>query len=422
MLVEVLEAFGGQGRPGGTQAAQGGEIPGIGQHQTLLATRDVVRGGPAEERDGLLRRQAPQGGGVGVQRVAVQTHQGGPEKQGGKHIVPHHPAGGREPEQLVLGAHVVEEAEQLEVLDQHPTVAMHDGLGQPGGAGGVQHVKRMIEGHRVEQRVRRVSAFGVGKQLRPRDRPLYSVDIGLQVVQHHGGGDGGQRSPNGRHFFDPVHVLFTKAVAVDHEQHLGLDLAEPVHHRAGTELRGAGGPDGPQAGGGQEGHHRLGHVGQVGRHPVSRHHPGPAQPRPAARHLLGQLAVGEGGAGPGLGAPYQRHPVPVGRLGGYPQDGARVVDRGAFEPAGPWHHPRRQYRLVWGGRLDVKIAPDRRPEGGWLCHGPLPQLLVTGEGADSLVSQPGHVATEIARSFCLFSRFPQQIPSSHGRDARRIGP
>jgi hypothetical protein len=42
------------------------------------------------------------------------------------------------------------QGQDLEVLEEDAAVAVHDGLGQPGGAGGVQDVEGVVGGHLLE--------------------------------------------------------------------------------------------------------------------------------------------------------------------------------------------------------------------------------------------------------------------------------
>ena len=67
-----------------------------------------------------------------------------------------------------------------------------------------------------------------------------------------------------------VDGLLAVAVAVDREQHHGLDLREAVDHRAGTELRCARRPDRAEARGGEERDQRLRDVRRGTRRPGRR--------------------------------------------------------------------------------------------------------------------------------------------------------
>ena len=78
-----------------------------------------------------------------------------------------------------------------------------------------------------------------------------------------------QRGADGGHLIGPVDRAVAVPVAVDREQHLRLDLAEPVDHAAGAELRRAARPDRAERRGRQERDHRLRHVREVGGHPVA---------------------------------------------------------------------------------------------------------------------------------------------------------
>ena len=75
-----------------------------------------------------------------------------------------------------------------------------------------------------------------------------------------------------------VEVVPAVAVAVDRQQHLGLDLREAVDHRARAELGRRARPHGADRGGGQEGRDRLGDVGHVGGDAVARAHAERPQP------------------------------------------------------------------------------------------------------------------------------------------------
>src|SRR5581483_10700374 len=62
----------------------------------------------------------------------------------------------------------------------------------------------------------------------------------------------------------PVEIPAAVAVAVDCEEHLGLDLGEAVDDAANAELRRAARPGRAQARAAEEGGDRLGDVGEVG--------------------------------------------------------------------------------------------------------------------------------------------------------------
>ena len=152
------------------------------------------------------------------------------------------------------------------------------------------------------------------------------------------------------------------AVAVDRHQHLGLDLGEAVDHAGDAELRGAARPDGADAGRGQHGDHGLGHVGQVGDHPVALGHPEPAKPGRDRRHPPAQLRVADRAQLAGLVAEQQRRVVVVAA-----QRQLGVVEGRPREPARPRHPPLGQGRAR-GRPADLEELPDRAPEPVQVVH------------------------------------------------------
>ena len=80
-----------------------------------------------------------------VRRVAVVEQDRRVGQQRADEEVPHHPAGGREPEDAVVGLRVGVQAELLEVLEEDPALPVDDRLGQPGRARAVEDPERMVE-------------------------------------------------------------------------------------------------------------------------------------------------------------------------------------------------------------------------------------------------------------------------------------
>lgn len=78
-------------------------------------------------------------------------------------------------------------------------------------------------------------------------------------------------------------------IAIGGENQLGTDLLEAVQHHGNTHLGRAAGPDGAYAGAGQEGHDRLGHIGQVGHDAVAAAQAELAHPGRERRHVTLQL-------------------------------------------------------------------------------------------------------------------------------------
>ena len=116
-------------------------------------------------------------------------------------------------------------------------MAVHDALGQPGRARRVDDPQRVVEGQRRELRL-----LLVGDGVGPGQRA-----VGHLVGEQPGDGDrrphGRQRGPQLGDDVPTVVVLAVEPVAVDGDQHRGLDLGEPVEDGAGAEVRRAGGPD-----------------------------------------------------------------------------------------------------------------------------------------------------------------------------------
>jgi len=61
---------------------------------------------------GLLR-QGPQDPHIGVSRATIIQDDGSPAQQGSLHKIPHHPAGGAEPEKTLPGPDIVMEMQVL---------------------------------------------------------------------------------------------------------------------------------------------------------------------------------------------------------------------------------------------------------------------------------------------------------------------
>ncbi len=151
------EPFRGQRGAGGADPADRGEVQLPGRRQPGLGAGEQVRGAGAEVGHAVLGGQPPQRVGPGVGGAAVVEQHGGPGQQAAGQVVPHHPAGGGVPEERVARPEVLVEGERLEVLEDDPAVPVHDRLGQPGGAGGVEHPQRMIERHLLELQPARLS-------------------------------------------------------------------------------------------------------------------------------------------------------------------------------------------------------------------------------------------------------------------------
>ena len=84
----------------------------------------------------------------GRRRIAVEQHDRRAGEQSRHEVVPHHPAGGREPEEAVGRGQVLVERQHLEVLGDDAAVTVDDRLGQSRRARAEQHVQRVVGGDR----------------------------------------------------------------------------------------------------------------------------------------------------------------------------------------------------------------------------------------------------------------------------------
>jgi hypothetical protein len=95
--------------------------------------------------------QFPEGGEAGIFGATVVEDNGdvGQQEAGDEHV-PHHPAGRGVPEETVAGTQIEMERERLEVFEEDAAVALDDGLGNAGRAGGVENPERMLKRHRFK--------------------------------------------------------------------------------------------------------------------------------------------------------------------------------------------------------------------------------------------------------------------------------
>ena len=131
------------------------------------------------------------------------------------------------------------------------------GLGRPGRARAVEHPQRVVERDLLEGQ-----RLVVGRRAPPASRCRRGSRSARPARR--------SRSAMPRDDLAAVVVAPAVAVAVDREQHLGLDLREAVDDRARAELGRRARPHRADRGGGQEGRDRLGDVGHVGGDAVAR--------------------------------------------------------------------------------------------------------------------------------------------------------
>ncbi len=237
-------------------------------------------------------------------------------------------------------------------------MAVHDRLRQPGGAGGVEHPQGVIEGHLLEvelgalaarQEIRPLKACrragpacavgGVRAGPAPAVRGARAGRLPVQIGREHDVLHRRQLGEDALESLAAVEVLATVAVAVDGQQHLGLDLGEAVDHAARAELRRGARPDGPDRGGGEEGDERLGDVGHVGDHAIAPAHAERAKARGRGGHLRRELAPAQLAEIPQLGGVQDRHRRLIASgAGEKPREHVLgVVELCALEPARAGH-------------------------------------------------------------------------------------
>src|SRR5215203_271259 len=154
----------------------------------------------------------PQCAEIGVTRVAVVQNDRGTSEQTGDQQVPHHPAGGREPEEPLARAEVVMESVRLQMLDDDSAVPVHDPLWEPRGTRGIQDPERMVERHGVVFKGTSLSC-----QLRPA-RCTIQLSGSVEVGHQHCRAQARYLLTEGPDAIPYVEGLPAIAVAVDGEQ------------------------------------------------------------------------------------------------------------------------------------------------------------------------------------------------------------
>ena len=205
----------------------------------LLAGVDIFRRG-AEQREFLVLRIIEQHAFLRGERRAVVQHQRRAAADGRDKPVPHHPAAGGEVEDAVAGAGVGLQAMLFQMLQQRAAGAMHDAFRHAGGARRIENESRLVERQPFEgQRLRRkgfeecVERDGIRQRLRKR--------IGfVQIRNDHHRLRGRQLRDDALELVGERERLAVVPIAVDRDEHLGLDLAETIQHAALAEIRRAG--------------------------------------------------------------------------------------------------------------------------------------------------------------------------------------
>ena len=204
------------------------------------------------------------------------------------------------------------------------------------------------------------------------------IVAGAEVGHAHHVLDVGQSGGDGSQVAGAVDVFAAVAVAVHGQQHLGVDLAEPVDHRPHAGLGGTARPHRTQRGGGQHGDEGFGNVGKVAGDPIAGPNAQPLQSLGAARYLVGQLGPRQLDGGAGLAAGH--HGDVVGSGGSGSQGPVGVVEGGTGKPAGAGHGGVGQGHTVdrWGHPAHTGVGGGGPPEVVGVGQRPRQQLVEGG--------------------------------------------
>ena len=244
----------------------------LGLHALVLLHGDPLGGG-AEDGDLGGVHQVPHDVGMRVQRGAVVQDQGGAQRQGAHHPVPHHPAHGGVVEQDVPGRTVALDLVLFQMLHQGAAGSVDDALGLPGRSTRIHDEQGVIEGQLpvldlVPLRIARAQfqerahehLFALQTNLRFRMAKRNDDHVDQTVLQ----------AVSDRPEFAQVVVdLGVVPDGFDGEDQLRLNLLESVQDAGHAEIRRRGTPYGSQRGGGSHDLDSLGAVGQITGHSVT---------------------------------------------------------------------------------------------------------------------------------------------------------
>src|SRR6266480_3369178 len=100
--------------------------------EAALRQRSKVRRARAEKRHAGPFGELPEGSWTWMERVAIVEDRRAPQHQRPYEIVPHHPACRGVPEHPIPSFQVVVKRKGLQLLEEYPSVAVHDGLWHAG--------------------------------------------------------------------------------------------------------------------------------------------------------------------------------------------------------------------------------------------------------------------------------------------------
>ncbi len=289
-------------------------------------------------------------------------------------------------------------------------MAVHDRLRQAGRAGGEEDVERVCERHRVELERPRLAHELVPRD-RPGDRAAGVLDVDDRLQRRQPLADRGD-------VLAAVDELLSVDVPADREQHLRVELAQPVDDAADAELRRARRPDCAEARRREERDRRLRDVRKVGDDAVAGADSEPFQAGARPCHLLAELAERELARLAGLGVGEDRGGVEILVAA---EHVLGVVQRRAREPLRARHLARAEHPLVRGVRADSEVVPDRGPEALEVGHRPAPELVVAREVEPALGAQPLDVAAHLEPLAPVRRRRPDGLSLHHAAMPRRRG-
>ncbi len=290
------------------------------------------------------------------------------------------------------------QSEHLEMFEQDAAVAVDDRFGHASRARGIQHVQRMIGGDLLE-----LDGPGMPDEFAPAG--CFGHRVTAEVRQCHCGAQAGQPGTYGLDLVAPINVTTAVPIAVDHQQHLGVDLPESIEHRLHSELRCATGPHGPEARRGQEGNDRLRHVGEVGGHPVAAPDSEALQTGSCPPDLVGELVPCHRGRWSRLRVGDDRRSVTV-----MAENVLGIVEPGVDEPPGAGHRCRVEHEGIRPAGVHLEELPNRGPEPGKVVDRPLPQCLVRIERPVAALTQVGDESADVAVRY----RFGRGGPEGRG--------
>ncbi len=93
------------------------------------AGQDVARAG-AKKGHARLLGKLPQRVHIGIAGAAVVQQDRNAQQQAADQQVPHHPAGGGEPEKAIILFHIHADMQALHMFKQNATLPLHNGFGQ----------------------------------------------------------------------------------------------------------------------------------------------------------------------------------------------------------------------------------------------------------------------------------------------------